>query len=503
MRRKPLIVPTAVLSSLALAGPVSADDAAPTTAPAAQTAPETPAPVEAPAEVESPETPAPAEAHVEADAQAEVVAPEPAEPEVVPQTEADAVADAEVDAPASPPRTFDGPPIIAAPPDAEPDPWMEKLTARAKDLATRDYQPQPDDLPEFLANLDYVGYREIEFRRDHTLFQGRPFELQFFHRGGYHPRRVAISLITDAERAQTQPAATQPAGAPPTTEQVLAEVDYDPAVWNYRASQPPVPLPVDLGFAGIKVLAALNRPADEPFDELLTFLGASYFRALPKGAAYGLSARGLALNTGAGQEEFPSFTAFWIVEPKPGDTALRIYALLDSPSVAGAYRYDITPGVSTDLEVRSALFFRKNVELVGIAPLTSMFWYDEKNPGARRDHRPEVHDSDALLIHSADGERLFRPLRNPPRPTTTTHHADHLTGFGLIQRDLAYEHYRDDEALYHLRPTAWVTPHGDWGPGNVALYGWPVEDEVDDNVVAFFWPDQPLRAGDHAEFAYT
>lgn len=411
--------------------------------------------------------------------------------------------------PADPPRPFDAPPIIAAPAEATPDPWFGRLSQAAKARAQADYAPAPDDLPEFLANLDYVGYREIEFRRDKTLFAGRPFELQFFHRGGYHPRRVSVSLLSPpTPAAATQPAATQPDAKPVPAkldphDLILAEVDYNAEVWNYRASQPPEPLPADLGFAGIKLLAPLNRAPEDGYDELLTFLGASYFRALPRDADYGLSARGLALDTGLGQEEFPAFREFWIVEPQPGDTALRIYALLDSPSVAGAFRFDVTPGDVTAMDVRTALYFRDTVELVGLAPLTSMFWYDEKNPGARRDHRPEVHDSDGLVVHTADGERLFRPLRNPPRPTTTTHHAEKLLGFGLVQRDRTYEHYRDDEALYHRRPTAWVAPTGDWGPGRVTLYGWYVEDEIDDNVAAFFWPDTPPVAGDRLELAYT
>ena len=53
----------------------------------------------------------------------------------------------------------------------------------------------------------------------------------------------------------------------------------------------------------------------------MVFLGASYFRALGAGQHYGLSARGLAIDTVGGQgEEFPRFAEFWIVDLRPTPT---------------------------------------------------------------------------------------------------------------------------------------------------------------------------------------
>ena len=99
----------------------------------------------------------------------------------------------------------------------------------------------------------------------------------------------------------------------------------------------------DLGFAGFRLHGRLNRA--DYFDEICAFLGASYFRAVAKGQAYGLSARGLALNTVQPQgEEFPVFRSFWLETPEAGADAVVVHALMDSPSVSGAFRFDIHPG---------------------------------------------------------------------------------------------------------------------------------------------------------------
>ena len=87
------------------------------------------------------------------------------------------------------------------------------------------------------------------------------------------------------------------------------------------------------GFAGFRVQFATNWKAD-----IAAFLGASYFRAVGDDTRqYGLSARGLAIDTAfARPEEFPRFTAFWFERPSRDAGTLTLYALLDSPSIAGA-----------------------------------------------------------------------------------------------------------------------------------------------------------------------
>lgn len=234
----------------------------------------------------------------------------------------------------------------------------------------------------------------------------------------------------------------------------------------------------------------------------LAFLGASYFRAVGPQDQYGLSARGIAVDTGLdGPEEFPSFTEFWIEAASPG--RLRVHALLDGASVTGAFAFDcaLTPEGVTQA-VRSSLFFRRDIRRLGIAPATSMFWYDQNDRRAATDWRPEIHDSDGLAIWAGSGERIWRPLANPPHPRTVSFRADGIKGFGLIQRDQRFGNYQDDGAFYDRRPSLWIEPVGDWGKGSVLLYEMPTDSETNDNIVAFWHSDQPARAGERRDFAY-
>lgn len=250
----------------------------------------------------------------------------------------------------------------------------------------------------------------------------------------------------------------------------------------------------DADAAGFRVMDASGR------SDWLAYLGASYFRASGSRDQYGLSARGIAVDTGLAKgEEFPAFTEFWI--EKLGERRVRIHALLDGPSLAGAYAFDCTSdarGVVQD--VKAALFFRRDIEELGVAPASSMFWYDQS--GSRGDWRPEIHDSDGLAILAGDGERVWRPLENPSRQTLSSFRADHPKGFGLIQRDQAFDHYQDDGVFYERRPSLWVEPRGDWGAGAVRLFEMPTTSETQDNIAMFWCGDEPARAGGSRELAY-
>jgi glucans biosynthesis protein len=184
---------------------------------------------------------------------------------------------------------------------------------------------------------------------------------------------------------------------------------------------------------------------------------------LGRGQRYGLSARGLAIDPvrGAG-EEFPRFKSFWIERPAPGADALVVYAQLDSQRATGAYRFVLHPGDETVVDVRATLFLRAGVATLGIAPLTSMFQHGEVSPRSE-EFRPEVHDSDGLMIATGDGEWLWRPLVNPGRPLVSSFAVRELKGFGLMQRDRAFASYEDLEARYERRPSAWIEPQGPGG----------------------------------------
>jgi glucans biosynthesis protein len=360
---------------------------------------------------------------------------------------------------------------------------FDDVGARARQLAEKPFVAQPKPVvasPAASDALTYDQYRDIRFRPDHSLWrdQSLPFEVQFFHPGFVNTGTVKINEVT--------------------ADGALREIPATTANFDYGHNKPPSVAPA--GYSGLRVHFPINNAAHK--DEVIVFQGASYFRAVGKDQRYGLSARGLAVDTvGAGAEEFPRFTEFWLEKPAANATSLTITALLDSKSVTGVYRFVVTPGQDTLVDVQSRLYLRKNVTTLGIAPLTSMFFSGENQPQPG-DFRPEVHDSDGLMVETGNGEWLWRPLSNPKRILTTSFAMPSLKGFGLMQRDRAYTSYEDDEARYELRPSAWITPVGDWGPGRVELVQLNTVDETNDNIVAYWVPARLPAAGQPLDFAY-
>jgi len=258
----------------------------------------------------------------------------------------------------------------------------------------------------------------------------------------------------------------------------------------------------EVGFAGFRIHYPLQTPTYK--DELLVFLGASYFRVLGRNQHYGASARGLAIDTGAQSgEEFPTFTDFWLVRPQPTDRSLTIYALLDSRSVAGAYQFDVRPGDVTQVEVHCDLYPRRTIAKLGVAPLTSMYLYGEDGTGRHfDDFRPQVHDSDGLMSETGHGQWIWRPLANPRELRVNRFVDEDPRGFGLLQRDRNFAHYEDVESQYQSRPSYWVQPLGNWGKGGVELVEIPSDEEIHDNMVAYWVPDGPVNAGKPLSFSY-
>jgi glucans biosynthesis protein len=289
-----------------------------------------------------------------------------------------------------------------------------------------------------------------------------------FHRGGLF--RDPVDLF-DVERGAARP------------------IPFSADLFSY-GRQPPGPLPADLGFAGFRIHAPVNVPGR--FDEVAAFLGASYFRAVARGVVYGLSARGLALRSGEPGEEFPAFRAFWIERPAPGARTLVLHALLDGPSTAGAYRFEVTPGEATVMEIEASLFPRRPLASAGLAPLTSMYLFGPEPTRRFDDFRPEVHDSDGLLTDNGRGERIWRPLVHSPASRITDLDAGPARGFGLLQRQRAFSAYQDLEAHYHERPGAWVEPLAGFGAGAVRLVELGARSEAEDNIVAMWRPAEPL-----------
>ncbi len=356
----------------------------------------------------------------------------------------------------------------------------EMVRKRARDLARARYRPADRPLQPALANLSYDAYRDVRFRPERAIWrdQGLPFQLQMFHRGGLFKDPVDLF---EADRGSARP------------------IRFSEDLFTYGA-QKPGPLPVDLGFAGFRVHTSMEVPGR--FDELVAFLGASYFRAVARGVSYGLSARGLALGSGEPGEEFPAFRAFWVERPAPAARSIVIHALLDSASTTGAFRFDVTPGTLTTMEVEARLFPRRPLAAAGIAPLTSMYLFGPEQPRRYDDFRPEVHDSDGLLTDHGRGQRIWRPLVHTPATRPSDLDAGPARGFGLLQRQRAFDAYQDLEANYHLRPGAWVQPLEGFGRGSVRLVELGARSEAEDNIVAMWRPSEPLAAGREHRFRY-
>jgi glucans biosynthesis protein len=352
---------------------------------------------------------------------------------------------------------------------------------RARAMAARAFVPPPA-VPEAWTALDYDQYRNIRFRADRALWRGTqsPFEAQLFAPGFYFRHGARIAVVDNGE---------------------ARPVRFERRAFRYSPDLPVLPDDPALDYSGFRLHGALNR--DDYRDEFAVFQGASYFRAVARGQVYGLSARALALGTAEPEgEEFPFFRAFWIETPARDAACVRVHALLDSQSIAGAYSFDITPGEATEMAVRAVLFPRRDLDHPGIAPLTSMFLFDATNRHRFDDFRPAVHDSDGLMVVNGNGEQLWRPLANPPR-LQVSHFLDaDPKGFGLVQRSRDPGDFADLEARYHQRPSAWVEPGSGWGAGSVALVEIPTTREINDNIVAFWRPRATLMAGARHDFDY-
>ena len=357
------------------------------------------------------------------------------------------------------------------------------VAKQARKLAQTAYKKPASNLPKAIENLSYDQYRDIRFNTDKSLWRSNrlPFEVAFFHQGLFYDHPIKINEIVGTR---------------------VREIKFDPHSFNYGKNAIDPKQLEQLGFAGFRVHYPLNTPKYK--DEVLVFLGASYFRALGKGQRYGISARGMAVDTAlTSGEEFPQFTQFWLERPRANSKELTIYALLDSRRVTGAYRFIVRPGNETAVEVKSQLYLRENVTILGVAPLTSMYFFGENQRSAVEDYRPEVHDSDGLSVQSGTGEWIWRPFVNPKRLLVTSYALDNPQGFGMMQRDRAFANYQDLEAHYEKRPSVWIQPKGKWGSGRVELVQIPTPDETNDNVVAFWVPEHAPKPGQPFDLEYT
>lgn len=349
------------------------------------------------------------------------------------------------------------------------------VLGEAEALSKRPFAEPPVTDPNHYNELTYEQYRNIRFRRDRGLWagQGLNFQVDLFHPGFRFRTPVEIQVV---DGGKSEPVA------------------FSPELFEYGPSVTAPADPAGMSFSGFRVRTPINTPG--MMEEFTVFQGASYFRAVAKGQRYGLSARGLAVNTGDPEgEEFPHFRKFWLMRPEPGATALVVLALLDSPSTAGAYRFTIRPGTITSIDVELVLFPRVELARVGFAPLSSMFLFGPSSRSGHDDYRNAVHDSNGLQILTGVGERVFRPLANPSRLQVSAFLDRGPRGFGLVQRGRSFADFQDLDTRYEIRPSAWVEPIGDWGSGAVVLVEIPAETETNDNIVVYWRPSEPVRTG--------
>ncbi len=373
----------------------------------------------------------------------------------------------------------DGPPQAHA---AKKPFSSDDIKDMARRLAAADFSPQTVELPEPFNKLSYDQYRDIRFKPDQAIWRGEKLdtEIQLFPLGWLYDRPVEIWLVENGE---------------------ARKLNADSRLFTLGPLVGKGPDEAPFGFSGFRIHGPINRA--DYLDEYAVFQGASYLRAVGRGENYGASARGLAINTArAGGEEFPYFRGFWIEKPTPGQPGIVVHALLDSVSVAGAYRFLIQLGESTVMDVDVTLFTRKNIPHIGYAPLTSMYLTSPANLRRLNDFRPGVHDSDGLAVLNGRGERLWRPLINHKTLQISAFVDKDPKGFGLAQRERDFHAYEDLEAHYERRPTVWVEPKGAWGEGVIELIEIPIDVEIHDNIVVFWKPAKALDAGAQYDFSY-
>ncbi len=346
----------------------------------------------------------------------------------------------------------------------------QEVVERAKRLAEQPFQESTWRLPPAFDKLDYDAWREIRFKPEQAMLGagGDPFRLETFHLGFLYRRPVTINLIRDG---------------------IAAPIPYSTALFDYGRIKPDPSLPVNFGFAGFRLHYPLNDPHVN--DEVISFLGASYFRFLGREQKYGLSARALCVEAGTENESFPFFREFWIETPGVRASRATIYGLIDGKAATGAFRFDLTPGQDSELEVQATLFPRQGGVKFGLAPLTSMFLAGENDHRVSPGFRAELHDSDGLLIRTGGDEWLWRPLANPTSARTTSFLDNDVKGFGLMQRDRTFESYQDLDLSYESRPSYFIEPMSPWGTGRVELIELATEDETNDNIVASWTPAEP------------
>lgn len=357
----------------------------------------------------------------------------------------------------------------------------DTVISLAQKLSQEPFKEAPK-APKELSELNYATYNQINYRENSAIWGGTPtkFSVQLFAPGFLYKNLVDIDVVENSRTSHIPLTDTSFDVPNDTIKSLLTQVGQ---------------------YAGVRLHYPIND--NNLKDEFIMFQGASYFKALSKGQNYGLSNRGLAIDVAQSKgEEYPLFKHFWVERPSKYQTAIVVHALLDSQSVTGAYRFGIYPGAPTRVDVDVTLFPRKDIQHVGLAPLTSMFLFGGLDTADKADYRPAVHNSEGLQIDRGNGERLWRPLNNPKKLQISAFGDEDIKGFGLIQRKRDFDNYQDLELHYHLRPSAWIEPLNDWGKGQLVLVEIPSNSQTNDNIVSYWEPEGGLKKDQPYRYSY-
>lgn len=371
----------------------------------------------------------------------------------------------------------------------------EGLIKEAQLMAKQPYQPAPQPNHEVLEQIDWEAHGKIHFKPENALFADGPgqYPIQFFHPGRFFQAPVQMFRL-DKSLSETQ------------AHTIAREILFDKHYFDMPPDSPAQHLGAKASYAGFRIQESRlgdQSKLDWQHNDWVAFLGASYFRAIGDEYQYGLSARGITINVVdvSQPEEFPVFSRFYFEPPTKNSGTVIVYALLDGPSIAGAYRFTMTRGTNVVTEIEANLFLRKDVARFGIAPATSMYWFSDKDKVFQTDWRPEVHDSDGLALWTGANEHIWRPLIDAKGINVSAFADLNPKGFGLMQRERHFDKYMD-AVHYERRPSLWIEPLEDWGEGSVQLVEQPTDEDIYDNVVAMWVPRAKATKGSSYRLRY-
>lgn len=362
-----------------------------------------------------------------------------------------------------------------------PTPFRAGLVAdMARAAAKQAYKPLPNDLPDQFSKLTYDQYVAIRAKPSAIIWANETlgFALEPLHRGFIFSSPVTINLVSQGQAQR---------------------VIYNTAQFDFGKIAPPARMG-DIGFSGFGILVPQK---DNGLTQIATIQGASFFRAIAQGQRFGVMARALSIKTADSRgEEFPAIRSVWIEEPNLATDALVIHAFIDSESMTGAYRFTLHPGEATIIDTECTLFARAKVDNFGIATMSGTIVSDAIDHRLPDDTRLRIADVGGLQMSTGHGEWLWRAISNRETLQISTFVDENPHGFGFLQRDRAFHDYQDDDQHWEIRPSLWIQPIGDWGAGGVELIEIPNKSESNDNIIAYWRPQQPLAAGGETSFAY-